>query len=42
MIEDIKKTLWASAERLRANMDVAEFKHLMLGLIIVKYISDMW
>ena len=40
MIEDIKKTLWASADKLRANMDAAEYKHLVLGLIFVKYISD--
>ncbi len=40
MIEDIKKTLWATADKLRANMDAAEYKHLVLGLIFVKYISD--
>jgi len=40
MIEDIKKTLWATANKLRGNMDAAEYKHLVLGLIFVKYISD--
>jgi type I restriction enzyme M protein len=40
MIEDIKKTLWATADKLRANMDAAEYKHVVLGLIFVKYISD--
>jgi type I restriction enzyme M protein len=40
MIDDIKKTLWATADKLRANMDAAEYKHLVLGLIFVKYISD--
>lgn len=40
MVEDIKKTLWATADKLRANMDAAEYKHLVLGLIFVKYISD--
>lgn len=40
MIEDIKKTLWATADKLRANTDAAEYKHLVLGLIFVKYISD--
>jgi len=40
MIEDIKKTLWASADKLRANVDAAEYKHLVLGLIFLKYISD--
>jgi len=40
MLQDIKKTLWATADKLRANMDAAEYKHLVLGLIFVKYISD--
>jgi len=33
MLDDIKKTLWATADKLRANMDAAEYKHLVLGLI---------
>lgn len=41
MIDDIKKTLWATADKLRANMDAAEYKHLVLGLIFVKYISEV-
>ena len=40
MLNDIKKTLWASADKLRANMDAAEYKHLVLGLIFLKYVSD--
>lgn len=40
MVNDIKKTLWAAADKLRANMDAAEYKHLVLGLIFLKYISD--
>ena len=40
MLDDIKKTLWATADKLRANMDAAEYKHLVLGLIFLKYISD--
>lgn len=40
MLDNIKKTLWAAADKLRANMDAAEYKHLVLGLIFVKYISD--
>ncbi len=40
MQEALKKTLWASADKLHANMDAAEYKHLVLGLIFVKYISD--
>ena len=37
MLDDIKKTLWATPDKLRANMDAAECKHLALGLILVKY-----
>ncbi|MFN0187029.1 MAG: hypothetical protein ACKVQR_24745 [Aquabacterium sp.] len=33
MTDDIKKTLWATADKLRANMDAAEQEHLVLGLI---------
>jgi type I restriction enzyme M protein len=40
MLDDLKKTLWATADKLRANMDAAEYKHLVLGLIFLKYISD--
>ncbi len=40
MLDDIKKALWSTADKLRANMDAAEYKHLVLGLIFVKYISD--
>ena len=38
MLDDIKKTLWAAADKLRANMDAAEYKHLVLGLIFIKLI----
>ena len=40
MDSDIKKTLWATADKLRSNMDAAEYKHVVLGLIFLKYISD--
>lgn len=40
MLDDIKKTLWATADKLRANMDAAEYKHIVLGLIFLKFISD--
>ena len=40
MLGDIKKTLWTTADKLRANMDAAEYKHIVLGLIFLKYISD--
>ncbi|WP_145255561.1 class I SAM-dependent DNA methyltransferase [Pseudomonas sp. DE0157] len=39
-VQDLEKTLWATADKLRANMDAAEYKHIVLGLIFLKYISD--
>lgn len=36
----IKRTLWATADKLRSNMDAAEYKHIVLGLIFLKYVSD--
>lgn len=39
-IKDLEKTLWAAADKLRSNMDAAEYKHVVLGLIFLKYISD--
>ncbi|HSV49770.1 MAG TPA: class I SAM-dependent DNA methyltransferase, partial [Candidatus Acidoferrales bacterium] len=35
-----EQTLWATADKLRNNMDAAEYKHVVLGLIFLKYISD--
>ena len=35
-----EETLWAAADKLRSNMDAAEYKHVVLGLIFLKYISD--
>lgn len=40
MDSEIKKTLWAAADKLRSNMDAAEYKHIVLGLIFLKYVSD--
>lgn len=31
MLDDLKKTLWATADKLRANMDAAEHRYLVLG-----------
>ncbi len=33
-------TLWRAADKLRNNLDAAEYKHVVLGLIFLKYISD--
>ncbi len=38
--EPIEKQLWAAADKLRKNIDAAEYKHVMLGLIFLRYISD--
>ncbi len=35
-----EKKLWSAADKLRGNMDAAEYKHIVLGLIFLKYISD--
>jgi len=35
-----EKKLWSAADKLRSNMDAAEYKHVVLGLIFLKYISD--
>lgn len=40
MNQDLKRTLWAAADKLRSSMDAAEYKHIVLGLIFLKYISD--
>lgn len=38
--ETLEQTLWKAADKLRKNMDAAEYKHIVLGLIFLKYISD--
>lgn len=35
-----EQKLWAMADKLRSNMDPSEYKHVVLGLIFLKYISD--
>ena len=35
-----EQTLWQAADKLRGHMDAAEYKHVVLGLIFLKYISD--
>ena len=37
---ELERTLWAAADKMRSNMDAAEYKHVVLGLIFLKYISD--
>jgi type I restriction enzyme M protein len=38
--QGVEAKLWAMADALRNNMDAAEYKHVVLGLIFLKYISD--
>lgn len=38
--ESFEKTLFKAADKLRKNMDAAEYKHIVLGLIFLKFISD--
>lgn len=38
--EPLEKKLWKAADKLRKNMDAAEYKHVALGLIFLKYIED--
>lgn len=35
-----EKELWAAADKLRGNIDVSEYKNIVLGLLFLKYISD--
>ena len=37
---DYRSELWRMADALRGSMDAAEYKHVVLGLIFLKYISD--
>jgi len=39
-IVDLEKKLWNSAEKLRSNLNSSEYKHVVLGLIFLKYVSD--
>ena len=39
-LKELDDNLWKSANKLRANMDAANYKHVVLGLIFVKYVSD--
>ena len=35
-----EEKLWQAADKLRGHMDAAEYKHIVLGLVFLKYISD--
>lgn len=40
--KNLEATLWEAADRLRSRMDAAEYKHVVLGLIFLKYVSDVF
>jgi type I restriction enzyme M protein len=40
--EEFKKTLWDTANKLRGSVSAAEYKHPVLGLVFLKYVSDMF
>lgn len=39
-LQDLEKKLWTSAEVLRSNISAAEYKHVVLGMVFLKYVSD--
>lgn len=40
--KSMEATLWEAADALRSRMDAAEYKHVVLGLIFLKYVSDIF
>ena len=39
-LSDLDKKLWTAADKLRANLDAAVYRHAVLGLILLEYVSD--
>ena len=39
-LRELDKKLWTAADKLRSNLDAAVYKHAVLGLIFLKYVSD--
>lgn len=39
-LNDLDKKLWTAADKLRSNLDAAVYKHAVLGLVFLKYVSD--
>ena len=39
-LKTLDAKLWAAADKLRNNLDAAQYKHAVLGLIFLKYVSD--
>lgn len=38
--QKLEAALFSAADKLRKNIDAAEYKHIVLGLVFLKYISD--
>ena len=39
-LKDLEKKLWTSADKLRSTLDASQYKHTVLGLVFLKYVSD--
>jgi len=39
-LERLDKKLWTAADKLRSTLDAAQYKHAVLGLVFLKYVSD--
>ncbi|MEQ8802811.1 MAG: type I restriction-modification system subunit M N-terminal domain-containing protein, partial [Haliea sp.] len=39
-LKELDDKLWKAADKLRSNLDAANYKHVVLGLIFLKYVSD--
>ncbi len=39
-LNSLEKKLWNAAYKLRSTLDAAQYKHAVLGLLFIKYISD--
>lgn len=39
-LRDLEKKLWTAADKLRSTLDAAQYKHTVLGLVFIKYVSD--
>ena len=39
-LQSLEKKLWNAADKLRSTLDAAQYKHTVLGLIFLKYVSD--
>ena len=40
LLRELDKKLWTSADKLRSNLDVAVYKHAVLGLIFLEHVLD--